>query len=63
MPRIVFRIWIVGCVLVALYFSGVWIVAARSGPMQLALLFLVHATFCAIGYVVLRFIAWIFAPD
>jgi hypothetical protein len=63
MPRIVFGIWIVGCALVALYFSGIWIVAARGGLMQLVLLFLVHATFCAVGYVVLLFIAWIFAPD
>ena len=54
--RVLFPIWIVCCVLLALGYIGIWVVVAEGG--DLALMLLVFAIFCTVGYIVLRVITW-----
>ena len=60
MPRAFFQIWLVCCVLLALGILGSWVVADPGGDP--ALVFLVYVIFCAVGYILLRVIAWVFSP-
>jgi len=61
MPGLFLRIWIVCCALLGLGFLGIWIIAAEGGDLALALL--VCAIFLAIGFILLRAIAWAVARE
>ena len=60
MPRVLFQIWLVCCVLLALGILGSWVVADPAGDP--ALVFLLYVILCAVGYILLRVIAWALSP-
>jgi hypothetical protein len=60
MPRRLFQIWLGCCVLLALGILGTSIVADPGADA--AFTFLVYVSFCALGYILLRIIAWMLSP-
>jgi hypothetical protein len=60
MPRRLFQIWLGCCALLALGILGTSIVADPGADP--AFTFLVYVSFCALGYILLRIIAWMLSP-